>query len=861
MVCYWLSVFLFSSLGMFLFPVYGVDTSQTWIVVFALGLLLAFIPGYRTPHSGKLLTPVQLLPFLLPVAAGVWAFRFPYSLGLLLLGAGFVLASVPAAKRLYGMACTLVLSGLILSVQAACVIPYCKIAARYHEAPFFTPLFYSVFKLLGVSCSYSQDTLFVQTSREVISLVTSWEKLGLFFFISFFLGALVLIYLSPSENRKRSRLKKSFVLCAVLVLYSLLRYIVISVIFVDINIDEIYWEPLIITASYLPLPFVLAKLVPLNVSITCLSPSMVRVSRRNVAAGLVAFCFGLSLTGFFWFHDPGRLKKGRVLIDEYYSDWEWTEKELNTTWYGIQSVYNYYNMARYLRHYYRVETLHQPLTDEVLAEYDVFIAKTPTKQYPQSAMEAMLTFANSGGGLFMIGDHTNVFGTTDNLNPLAKHFGIRFNYDATYNLRTNDLHYHEHNMLFRHPALHRMPYFLFATSCSMEAPLAAEDVMTASNLKTMHMDFSRGGYFPDKKTEHNYTYGLFLQTVGMKYGKGRVLAFSDSTCFSNFYMHIPGKPEYVLGSVNWLNRENRFHTPVKLLCLLIMTACLGCWAYMSRKSPVSKTAGTGWLLSAMLLGLSSGALLCNAVITYAYTPPVAHTPFKQVGFENTYCSFRVPDKQLLHNPQIDYHTFYVWTQRLGYVPTLFSLQQSNLAEFDIAVFVRPVKSFAPAELKKIDDYISAGGRVLVVDHPMGRGSTARQILDRFGISISYDQHLKDADVYDDTQKIGTIPLWAPVEGGTPLLFSADKKPFIATREKGRGMITAVACSPSFTNKEMGKTETVPDDQQRFLYRMEFWILSSLMEKKNLPFSAFTIDKAESEKKGFEKWPLLQPGKR
>jgi len=49
------------------------------------------------------------------------------------------------------------------------------------------------------------------------------------------------------------------------------------------------------------------------------------------------------------------------------------------------------------------------------------------------------------------------------------------------------------------------------------------------------------------------------------------------------------------------------------------------------------------------------------------------------------------------------------------------------------------------------------------------------------------------------------------------------------------MITVMACSPSFTNKEMGKTETIPDDYQQFLYRLEFWVIKRLMENKFDPF--------------------------
>jgi hypothetical protein len=62
---------------------------------------------------------------------------------------------------------------------------------------------------------------------------------------------------------------------------------------------------------------------------------------------------------------------------------------------------------------------------------------------------------------------------------------------------------------------------------------------------------------------------------------------------------------------------------------------------------------------------------------------------------------------------------------------------------------------------------------------------------------------------------------------------------VASFEKrGAGMVAAIACATTFTNKAMGETETVPNEQQQFLYRLEFWLLQSLMQKHFASFSEF-----------------------
>ena len=86
----------------------------------------------------------------------------------------------------------------------------------------------------------------------------------------------------------------------------------------------------------------------------------------------------------------------------------------------------------------------------------------------------------------------------------------------------------------------------------------------------------------------------------------------------------------------------------------------------------------------------------------------------------------------------------------------------------------------------------------------------------------------------------SIKSFAPVEGGQPIIIDKEKKTFFTYVRRGKGLVAAAACSSSFTNKEMGETETVPDDDQLFLYKLEFWILSCLMKNNFEFFSSFVL---------------------
>ena len=824
----WLGIFFLSASGLFMLPVYAAADVYAGAAVLTFGIL-SISTGFRisevtVPQPAK----AVFLLLLIPLFSGVTVFRFPFSLPLYLIIAGMFLYLIPFAfiKRL---SCGVLISGLIMSVQTGLFVPYLKIAARFHEANFLTPLVYRILKIFGVQCAYSQKTIFVSTPREIICFVTTWEKLGFYFFITFFAATLVIIFIGADNKNKFFRLKSAAYVFFILFLYSIVRYVLLCLIFTDIYMPEIFWKPSIVACSYLPLPFLLAKTVNLNSTKNVLN-SFFSFSPKPVSLGIAIFALCFSFAGCCWFNDPGLKKNGRVLIDEYYSNWEWTDKKLDTQWYGIQSVYNYYCFADYINHFFSVKRLKKPLDRKTLHQCDILVIKTPTKSFSRKEIEEILEFVNKGGGLFLIGDHTNVFGTTLNLNPLAARFGIRFNFDATYDLLTSDLHLHADNMIFSHPAVADMPYFLFATSCSIYAPLTAEDIMIASNLKAMHLDYSRGGYFPDKIKEKSFRFGAFLQSVGIKYGKGRVIAFADSTCFSNFYMHIAGKPEYALGAVNWLNRKNHYAIPVKIAFMSIMLFSL-VFIVVKTKTGLAGAISSGFIVFWSVSGLVSGAFLLNLLTHTFCQVPKAHTPVVRIGFEEKYCDFHIPSKKLLHNPQIDYQTFYVWTQRLGYVPELFCLDRLNNDALDMVVFVNPVKFFSEEDIRKIENYIINGGRVLIIDNPANSNSSAPQIAAMFGLKICYDQAVKNVGIYDQSNKIGVIKHFAPIEGGQKLIITGQGKSFLSIVKKGRGILAVMACSSSFTNKEMGETETVPNTHQQFLYRLEFWLLKGLIQNK------------------------------
>ena len=427
----------------------------------------------------------------------------------------------------------------------------------------------------------------------------------------------------------------------------------------------------------------------------------------------------------------------------------------------------------------------------------------------------------------MIGDHTNVFGTSTYINPLAKQFGLRFNYDATYDLKTGHLSIYKPPKLLPHPVAQYLPTFLFGTSCTLEAPLAAEEVIIGYGLKSLELDYSQKHFFSKLHYSTNMNFGLFLQSAALKYGKGRVLAFTDSTVFSNFWIFMPGKSELLLGSINWLNRKN--YLPDNMNFTLLITGFLfigtTCLLILKKRGFAE---GVFIILCSVFLSLPLAIHSFQSLNSNNYPLLKPHTKFTKVCFELENSDFFLPILGLVKRPERSYHTFYVWTQRLGYVPMAMPKLQDALKNGDVVIIINPTKSFTGIKRNQILNYVNGGGKLILMDNSFNKNSTANEILKVFDMRI--DMNPSKSSFFNDPsgRKIPTTQQSASIEGGESVLFTENKDPILSLKRKGQGLVVVMADSMLFSDRMLGSTGTVPNSEQLKLYELEFWILKELI---------------------------------
>ena len=772
---------------------------------------------------------------------------FPENLGLCLIACGLVLTLL--ANRLRRIAAGFATAGIVMTVQALVLPSFVAFESRYHHIEVLDPVICWLLRIFSVTAAPCANGVFIRTPGYEFTLATTSEKLNLLLMIMVFAGWITMkVILRKKHNRNLINImRETGEVLSILAAFFLARYVFLLLVTVSYRDYDIFWLPAWVLGSFLPLALMPAWKGFAHTYNTQDTADPIRTTqdspkkKRHEGAAKIgkhqsqqwapqalACVITFLLVFAFGFRDPGIKKRGRILIDEKHTIWEKTTRPYDTLWYGEDSGYNYYSLAAYLRDYYDVaKNLDSPISRELLRTCDILMLKTPTEAYNEEEIDAICEFVKKGGGLFLVGDHTNVFGTSTYLNPVAERFGLRFKYDGTYDLRTGGLSIYEDRSIFRHPAAILLPRFLFATSCSMGISPFASGVITGYGVKSLYLDYSHENFFATDRPDLDKQYGLLIQSAAASSGKGRVVAFTDSTVWSNFFMFIPGKWELLIGMIGWLNR-NAYLTwlPAVLLGAAAVLLC-GLFLLIRRRGRAFAPLAPSMAFAA-LIGIYLAICSCQSLTSAAYRhPPKIRSDTLEVAFERDHTLMLLPEETIFLDSSKAYHTFYTWIQRVEGRPRVASLREA--LECDVVVLMNIAKRFSNREYHMIRQYVESGGYLLVMH---GNGSSdrlANEFLRNFGLSV---KEPKIASVISlDGEPIQRHVLTYQVAGGNLQVGDSLERTVAAEKQIGRGKVFVFAASRLFSDELMGTTSTIPDSTLKSIYDLEFRLIEKGKEGK------------------------------
>ena len=447
---------------------------------------------------------------------------------------------------------------------------------------------------------------------------------------------------------------------------------------------------------------------------------------------------------------------------------------------------------------------------EELNKSSVLVVVCPPEAFPPEVAGRIWKFVGGGGGLLVLGDHTDIFGSMKSLNALLDPVNIKFNFDSAYSARK----YWRYSYDFiDHPVTRSLDevngVLQHGTGGSLTLASPAYPVVSGKYTFGDRGDYhNEGSYLGDERFKGDERLGDLPLVAAAEYGRGKVLVFGDTSGFQN--IAVPYSYPLIFDSFEWLSTEGGLSHQTLAFISLVLTA-LAAAALLVR----------GQLRLPHAMTMMMGAFtLCFAL--YAWATPEGNPPR------------RVPDKshriayvdgshvggfKLQHWEEESIDGLIVNLSRNGYMPfVLREFSPEWLKASSLYVSVAPQRHYTRAEMELLEGFVRGGGRALIAVGYEER-EASEELLARFGFAIG-DVPLGAAPITDvvledaEYQKIQQEPHFGnawPVSStdGTPLrpLYTYEDFDIVATKDVGSGAVTVIGDSRFLRDKILENEDT------------------------------------------------------
>lgn len=823
----WLAVALLAGSWLLGLSFYTTASIPAWIGAALVGAgLMAGVP-IDLPARRPMLASLAL------VALPAWLMPWPYRAAPLLMGAGLAVALAPQARSwLGGVSRGLVAAGAVLLAQAVTFLAYAGATARSRDLPGpLVELLAALTRLLGADAAASGSEVVLRSFRQVHRLAATWDLLVDPASLAFLAGGGMLVGLvaASSGASLRDGLRTAATLALVVVAWLPLRAAVLIGVFIDRDqrfiaatpphVMNHFFSPWVQLALLAVLALAVARLVRMPAVAEEPRPA---ADRAPLAVALAALAAALVTIAICW-DPPGRIKAGRVAFVERHSEWEPSTRPYDTSWYGEASAYNYAALYDYCGRFFEMSHVleSEPIDDRRLASCDVLVIKTPTEPYEPREIAAILRFVQRGGGLLLVGEHTNYSLTSSHLNAITRPLGFTFRHDLLFG---PDVAY---DQLYRrpavpHPAVARVPPTDFAVSCSIEpGSSAGRSVICSTGLWSLPPDYNSENFFPVPRHDAAMRYGAFVEAWAVRHGQGRVLAFGDSTIFSNFSLFEPGKLDLMMGMLAWLNRTNTLGDPRDvLLALALLPFGAAVWLLRRGRPPLVPLA------SAMLCAVVLTGQAVAAVHRWSLPAPPQVRPMTRVIVDRTLSRVPLAKGGFPDLSGQGYGLAEQWIGRLGVFPS----RAEGRAVFsgDALLVICPSRSVPDWYRQQLVEYVERGGKLFVLDSPENAASTANSLLWPFKLSLHHDRSWRGQLIVGAGKPELEVQRAWELSGGETVARIVDHPVAVTTRH-GRGTVLAVGCASLWNDASMGGFWNVePDATQRARYELFFRLMRELI---------------------------------
>lgn len=242
-------------------------------------------------------------------------------------------------SRIFKFLKSIYLSLLTVTLQVIGLWLYIELFSRWRELTFLTPVIKAILRLFPIPFTVSHGNIYLYgVAPYVQTFIPNPGNLGLVYLLMLVAGNLSLLFITE-ENRKV--LKVFLVSLVSLVSYLFLRVVFLLTLFSnqEVGISWVswyylayFWHPLAGIITFLPWVF-LQSLLLKREKLDILNLKELWRKEIFVAQLKPSFYLSLSIISLllilFWI-PSGKSKDGRVLFEEYYSEWSKSTKLMNS---------------------------------------------------------------------------------------------------------------------------------------------------------------------------------------------------------------------------------------------------------------------------------------------------------------------------------------------------------------------------------------------------------------------------------------------------------------------------------------------------------------------------------------------------
>lgn len=348
-----------------------------------------------------------------------------------------------------------------------------------------------------------------------------------------------------------------------------------------------------------------------------------------------------------------------------------------------------------------------------LNDVSIFVAVMNSKPYTDSEIEKIVNFVKNGGGILIIGDHSDINNNMRSFNGLLRRFSLELNFDTIWTRGES----RKEIIYLHHPLSFDISTISFSVGASIKANLSAKPFLISSYDTYSDLgDYSKDGFLGNNKLDMGEKVGNIILGTTSTYKKGRIVLLSDSSYFQNFSLYR--NYDFGFRIFDWLNRENNFtmgreNLSLSLFFTIFILFLLAATFYLiqSKKKRVK-------IIFLTILIVMISYFISNRINALNYkrgnysklTPRV----LVDLAHGNEYMSYW----QTRENRENGIDSLFKQLLRNDFYPFQFEnsrLTSSILSKYEIFISVCPNISFTDGERKALYDYVSNGGRVIIVD--------------------------------------------------------------------------------------------------------------------------------------------------